>query len=182
MSQAFAEAYKTMDLPRLVLDYTENLSNIQSKKAVLKQEKIFNELETSLNQINTLGLSENEMLDFYLMKYEIALNKFRISLEKRWNEEKPDSISNNCIADVPNGPMLYTYFLKKWIDVTVTPELMYDFGLEEIQRVKKNMKNIQVASGMDSLSFRKHLENPDFFYNDPKAILKAYEDKKKRSG
>ncbi|SHJ23159.1 DUF885 family protein [Aquimarina spongiae] len=182
VSQQFVAAYQTMDLPPLTLDYIENLNNIQNKDAVLAQEKTFNDLEAALIKINTSHLSESERLDFNLMKYEIALNKFRINLEKKWNEEKQDKIPTTGIVNVPNGKLLYTYFLKKWVDVKVTPEMMFDFGLEEIARVKNKMKDIQSTSGMDSLSFRKHLTKPDFFFNDPAEILKAYQEKKREVG
>ncbi len=178
VTQQFVAAYESMDIPYLRLDYVENLSNIRSQEEILSQEKKYNELEAALIKINTSELSESDLLDFNLMKYEIALNKFRISLEKNWNAEKPDSIPTTSLADVPNGRRWYTYFLKKWVDVKVTPEMMYDFGLTEIERVKEKMKNIQWDSGMDSITFRRHLEAPDFFYNDPQEILEAYQKKK----
>jgi len=174
VTQQFVQAYETMDLPRFGLDYVENLSNIQDKAAILEQEKTFLELEVALKKINTSDLSDSDKLDFDLIKYEIALNKFRISLEKQWNEEKPDSIPTSGLANVPAGKRWYTYFLKKWVDVKVTPETMYDFGLTEIQRVKGKMKSIQKNAGMDSFQFQAHLQQPEFFYNDPQEILTAY--------
>jgi len=178
ISQQFVEAIETMDLPPLELDYLENLSNIQEEEVLLKQEKTFKELRTALEKINTNNLSESERIDFNLMRVEIANNLFRINLGKTWQEEKPDSIPTTCLADVPNGKLWYEYFLYKWVDVNVKPGEIYDFGLQEIERVKNKMKNIQIASGMDSLSFRKHLNNPDFFYNNPTEILQAYKNKK----
>lgn len=178
LSQQFIKAYKKMDLPPLHLDYVENLSNIQDNEAVLLQEKTFNDLETAIKKINTSHLSKSDRIDFDLIKYEIALNKFRISLEKKWHQKKPDTIPTSGIANVPNGKLLYTYFLKKWVDLKVTPNMMFDFGLKEVQKVKAKMKSIQINSGMDSVSFIKHIEKSDFFYNHPNEILAAYKKKK----
>jgi len=179
LKQQFVKAYEAMDLPALQLDYVENLSNIKSKEAVLQQDETFNTFIVSLNKIDTRNLSESDKLDFELMKYEIALNKFRLRLEKKWHENKPKQIDKPSLAYVPDGKRWYSYFLKKWVDVKATPESMYHFGLSEIQRVKLKMKSIQENSGLDSIRFAKQLEKSKFFYSKPQQILKAYKNKKK---
>lgn len=174
----FTEAYESMNLPPLGLDYVQNLKNIQDSASLEKQDQIFKKLESSIIKINTQNLSKSDKIDFDLMKYEVALNKFRISLEKRWNNEKPDSISTNSIFHVPNGPSLYTYFLKKWVDVTANPEEIFDFGLKEIERVKEKMEDIQIKSGLDSTAFQSYLNRPQFYFNNSEDILMAYKEKK----
>lgn len=79
------------------------------------------------------------------MRYEIALNLNRIGLEKEWQQQKPDTIPTTGLAALSNGKDWYTYFLRKWVDVNVTPEEMYAFGLTEIERVKMKMKSDELT-------------------------------------
>lgn len=81
----------------------------------------------------------------------------RIALEKKWVELEVDNIPDEGLSTIPMGKEWYAYFLKKWVDKEVTPDQMFEFGLNEIERGKSSMKALQVKSGMDSLTFQNHI-------------------------
>jgi uncharacterized protein (DUF885 family) len=120
-------------------------------------------------------LSPEQQIDYEVLQYQIKLNLERIKLEKIWSAAPPSAIPTEGLSTVPNGKAWYTYFLKKWVDQSVSPEQLFQFGLKEIHKVKGAMRDIQIASGMDSISFQEHLNHPDFFYPDVESTHAAFE-------
>ncbi|WP_157547130.1 DUF885 domain-containing protein [Kordia zhangzhouensis] len=175
----FAKEYRRLHLPNLSISYLDNLELIQNKRTIDRQEIVFLKYKYALQTIDQTKLSQVQALDYALVAYEIDMNLLRIALEKKWHTVKPKHISQEGLQHVPLGKEWYAYFLKRWIDVTVTPKELYQFGLSEIERAKKAMKAIQVASGMDSLTFQKYLQGNHFYYNDVDTIQHQFETYKK---
>lgn len=175
----FQEKYKALDLPYFVIDYVENLEKIQDEVSILNQEKEFRFFENSLRRFDFNRLSPSEKLDYKIINYETQLNLHRIALEKKWLKIKPKTIPTTGVSDLPFGKEWYTYLLKKWIDQTVTPEELFEFGKREVKRVSSKMKAVQQRSGMDQASFQKHINSPDFFYKTPEEVQAAFEEMKK---
>ena len=160
VSQQFQKGYKALDLTPLQIGYVQNLKAIKNKNDILKQAQFFQSIEKLIQQIDPKQLTKKEFLDYLIINYELELNLERIALEKKWKESKTDSISQKGLASIPNGKEWYAYFLKKWVDKSVTSDSMYTFGLKEIKKVKARMKALQEKSGMDSLAFQKHINQP----------------------
>jgi len=113
--------------------------------------------------------------DYELIAYETAINLERLSLEKQWAANKPAEISDLGLAAIPNGKAWYAYFLKNWLSANVTPDEIYQFGLAEVKRVQGHIEAIQKQSGLTEEAFYKHLNDRGFFINDPKDVLKYFE-------
>ncbi|TJY37810.1 DUF885 domain-containing protein [Pontimicrobium aquaticum] len=174
-SQQFQQDFKKLSIAPLAMSYIENIKSIKSNDSIQYQESFFKYTEASLKKIKPELLTKSQWLDYELIKYETRLNLERINLEKEWKDLKIDSVSTKGIYNIPNGKEWYAYFLKKWVDEEVNPDAIYQFGLKEIERVKSKIKDIQISSGMDSISFQKHINQPSFFYNDEIDIQEAFE-------
>lgn len=177
---AFVKDFKRLHIADLQIYYVDNLELIQSKRNVEKQEKMFLNYQNALQAIDTTQLSKVAQLDYALVSYEIDLHLERIQLEKKWLTIKPKRISKEGLQHVPMGKEWYAYFLKKWVDAEVNPDMLFQFGLSEINRAKKAMKAIQKASGLDSLAYQKYLKNDTFFFTDVETIQQYFEAYKKQ--
>lgn len=176
---SFVKDFKRLHIADLQIYYKDNLELIQSKRNIAKQEKMFLEYKEALQILDTKALTASQALDFALVSYEIELHLERIALEKKWLSVKPRKISTESLQQVPMGKEWYAYFLKKWVDTSVTPDQLFQFGLKEIARAKKAMKAIQVASKLDSLEYKKYIQEPSFFYTDVETIQQSFETYKK---
>jgi len=176
ISASFIRDYENLDLRYFRIDYVENLNVIRSLDSILIQEQVFTKWENKLKTIDRKQLNKSDLLDFELMNYEIKMNLLRISLEKEWLQIKPDTIPTTGTSDLPFGKSWYRYLLKKWVDISVSPEQMFEFGKEEIARIEGRMKALQIKTGLDSLAFQKHINSAHFFYQTPEEVQTAYEE------
>lgn len=180
LSANFEKDFQNLNLSRFELGYVQNIEHLQSKDSLLIQEQFFKSIQKSFRKIDFKVLTKGEKLDFAIIQYETILNLERIGLEKKWTESGKISVSKNGLSSVSNGKEWYAYFLKKWVDIEVTPDEMFNFGLKEIERVELSMKVIQKKSGMDSLAFQEYIKQPSFFYNNVEDVQKAFETIKQR--
>ena len=176
----FEEEFDALNLRGLNIYYVENLGNIQDSDSVKIQSLQFKKLQNTLNEFERTALSPEQKIEYDLMNYVLDLNLFRIDLEELWHLEKPDTISKDGIYHVPNGKEWYRYVLKYWVELSVEPEEMFEFGKEEVKRVKKAMQEIRTKSGMDEVAFEEHLLDEKFFCNSIKEIQGEYEKMKIR--
>ena len=176
ITSSFIEDYESLDLRYFRIDYVDNLNLIRSRDSILTQEQIFTKWADKLKTIDVKQLNKSNQLDFELMNYEIQMHQLRISLEKEWLTIKPDTIPTTGTSDLPFGKKWYRYILKKWVDASVSPEQMFEFGKQEIARVENSIKALQSKTGLDSLAFQKHINNPDFFYQTHDEVQAAYEE------
>ncbi|WP_394751029.1 DUF885 domain-containing protein [Spongiimicrobium salis] len=175
----FREGFEKWNLPPTQLSYVANLQSIKSEDSVIQQEVFFKKAASYLSEIHPEDLSKKNRLDFELMRYETEMNLLRIAQEKKWHDAQVQDISNSGIFLLPNGKELYTYFLKRWVGLEVTPDQMYQFGLKEIERVKKRMKTVQTRAKMDDSTFKTHINTPDFYYEDVEVVQEEFEKIKK---
>ncbi|WP_420573881.1 DUF885 domain-containing protein [Kordia sp.] len=176
---AFVKDFKRLHIADLQIYYVDNLELIQSKRNVAKQEKMFLAYQQALQSFDRAKLTKAQQLDYALVSYEINLHLERIQLEKKWLAIKPKRISTEGLQQVPMGKEWYAYFLKKWVDASVTPDEIFQFGLKEIDRAKKAMQAIEKASGLDSLEYQTYIKSEDFFYTDVETIQQSFENYKK---
>lgn len=144
---AFEKEYTQLDIPELELSYVNNLNNVSGLKDLNAQKEFFLKYQSLLTNYSVSALSEKEIIIHAVLIYEIGLNLERIDLETKWLEQKEEALEGTCLYNEIMGPEWYAYFLKKWVDKALTPEGTFQFGLEEIQRVKSAMKDVQEQSG-----------------------------------
>ena len=176
ITTSFIEDYESLDLRYFRIDYVDNLNLIRSRDSILMQEQVFTTWENKLKTINPKQLNKSDQLDFELINYEIQMNQLRISLEKEWLTIRPDTIPRTGTSDLPFGKTWYSYLLKHWVDVSVSPEQMFEFGKQEIARVESRMKALQLKTGLDSLAFQEHINGDDFFFQTHDEVQTAYEE------
>jgi len=83
--------------------------------------------------------------------------------------------------DLPFSPEHpYLKLIRSWVDAEVLPDEMYTFGLKEIKKVKDRMKKLQVLSNMSEDNFKDHLNDAQFFMDDPNDVKIAFEEIKER--
>jgi uncharacterized protein (DUF885 family) len=174
----FVKNYIALQIPYHQASYVQNLKSIKPIENIIQQEIFFKTVEKQLTNVDVRNLNEYERLDYHLMNYEVELNLERISLEKQWDNtiELDDKKS---IYTIENGKNWYAYLLKKWVDITVTPDAMFQFGLDEIEKVKSSMTDIQVRSGFSEKVFQEYLKHSSFFLHNIKDIQQAFENTKR---
>jgi uncharacterized protein (DUF885 family) len=178
LRKQFLDDYIALDIPNLQVNYVQNLMAIKSVKEINSQEVFFLTFQEQLKNISTHNLDEYQLLDYYLMRYEVNLNLERISLEKEWdyNTQLDDTKS---IYTLKNGKKWYAYLLKRWVNAEVTPDKIYNFGAQEIEKVKTEMKAIQVKSGLSEKTFSAYLNDTSFYFKTVKDIQFNFEKVKK---
>ena len=174
----FVQNYIALQIPYHQANYVQNLKSIKPIENIIQQEIFFKTVAKQLTNVDVKSLNEYQHLDYHLMNYEVALNLERIYLEKQW-DDKTDLDDKKSIYTIENGKKWYAYLLKKWVDITVTPEEMFQFGLDEIEKVKSSMKDLQVRSGLSEKVFQEYLNHASFFLHNVKDIQQAFESTKR---
>jgi uncharacterized protein (DUF885 family) len=173
----FLKRYTDLEIPYLQINYVQNLQAITDANHVKTQASFFQEFKEELAKVDSQSLSDYQRLDFNIMRYEIALNLERLSLERQWDNTTLLDDSKS-IFTIPNGKNWYAYLLKRWVNDQVTPDQIFQFGLEEIEKVKAEMKAIQIESGLSPRDFTAYLSDSSFYFYDLNDVQIAYEDTK----
>ncbi len=174
----FIKNYIALQIPYHQANYVQNLKSIKPIENIIQQEVFFKTVAKQLTNVDVKNLNEYQQLDYHIMNYEVALNLERISLEKQW-DDTTELDDKKSIYTIENGKNWYAYLLKKWVDVTVTPDAMFQFGLGEIEKVKSNMKDLQVRSGFSEQAFQEYLNHASFFLHNVEDIQQAFENTKR---
>ncbi|MEP6844993.1 MAG: DUF885 family protein, partial [Panacibacter sp.] len=171
---SFIAGYQALHIPDLELSYTNNLQHIQSLYNIQQQLDFFNFADKKLNHFEGLWITEKERFDLDLMHYETRLNLKRLALEKRWTEEKPAVIPTNNLYSVPHGKEWYAYFLNRWLGADVNPDEIYYNGIEEIERVKKDIEYIASKKGLSIDQLYAHLNDSGFYFTSETQLQQAF--------
>ncbi len=89
----------------------------------------------------------------------------------------------NCLKGVgawqlPQGEAYYAHCARLYTTTSLTPDEIHDIGLREVARIREEMERIktQVEFKGSLLEFFEHLRHaPEFYYQDPKDLLTAYQ-------
>ncbi len=171
----FVEDYRALNIPSLQLAYEDNLRAIQDVPAIEAQILVFNNLEQNLIDIDRDSLPVKQHLEYDLLQYYVSLHQQRLQLEAQWANEPLDNIPAGGLYTLPNGKAWYQYYLKRWVDLSVDPDEIYDLGLKEIQKVLAAIDHIQEQSGLDSVQFQQYIDSTIFYYHDKHDLQQAYE-------
>jgi len=174
-SKTFVTGYQSLKIPQLELSYVSGLEHIGSAGDIEKQNAFFSSVETKLHTFKINELTVSQHVDYELIAYETRLNRERLELETQWIKNRPANITANGIINVPNGKAWYAYLLKRWVSDDITPDQIYQFGLGEVERVKKHIEAIRAQTGMSEDEFYKHLNDPSFFITDSAQVKQYFE-------
>ena len=169
----FIAEYQQLEIPELELSYSNNLNRIANLEDLKRQHQFFKTYGAKLDAFSTADLSEKEKVTKAVLDYEIELNLERIYLETKWNTEKHKTKASK-LYDEALGKQWYEYFLKKWIDKDLTPDAAFQFGLNEIEKVKQAITGIQNEMGLNDMEFNRLLNDASFFIDNKKEILNKY--------
>jgi len=171
----FVTGYQLLHIPDQELSYVSGFKDIKSADSVEKQMEFFNATKTGLSAYKIGALSPPQQQDYLQIRYETELNLRRLTLEKQWLANKPDSISAKGIYTIPNGKQWYVYLLKRWLTTEVTPDQIYQFGLSEVNNVKAHIEAIRRKTGLSKDAFYQHLNDREFFTSDPQVVQRLFE-------
>ncbi|MDB4921588.1 DUF885 domain-containing protein [Mucilaginibacter sp.] len=172
----FVKGYRALKIPNLDLSYVNVLKQIKPADQIRKQIAFFESIRSEQKKYAIGSLSNGQQQDYELIAYETNMNLERLALEKQWETNKQKEISAEGLYTIPDGKAWYRYFLRNWLSANVTPDEIYQFGLEEVKRVQGHIEDIRRKSGLSEDVFYKHLNDEDFFINNPRDVLKYFEE------
>ena len=81
-------------------------------------------------------------------------------------------------SSLPNGKAFYEYRVRRFTTTSMTPDEVHEVGLAEVARIRAEMKQV-----MNEVNFEGTLaefftflrEDPQFYFDDPMALLKEYQ-------
>jgi len=178
-SDQFVNGYTSLHIPDLDLSYVNDFKQIKSADSIQKQLDFFRSVKSGLAAFRADQLNPRQKQDFDQIRYETELNLERLNLERQWVASRPGNISHDGLATIPNGKAWYAYLLKKWVSDDVTPDQIYQLGLNEIKRVNQHIDDIRIQTGMNLDAFYRHLNDSDFFISDTGRVQQSFEQTKK---
>jgi len=95
------------------------------------------------------------------------------------NEYLPKARNTSGLSSLPDGTAMYTYLVRAQTTTEKTPEEIYQLGLSEVARIRKEMDSIKNVVGFkgDLPAFFNYMKtDPKFYpYKTPKQVLDAFE-------
>ena len=148
------------------------------RKTVSKMIDNINEIlkEKSYNHTKNMKISKKEWIDSverYLVNNLKKLNEFLI------NEYLPKSSKKCGLHQYKGGKKEYKFISKIETLPEVTPEILFDLGMKEINRVKKEKKKLEKEINKGDIDEYIKNEKSDY-YTDKKDVLKDIDNIKKR--
>ena len=170
----FMKGYAELNIPATDLDYKVNFSNIKSTSELQKQEAFFLAFEKQLHKFNTKKLKAEEKLRYNQLNYEVNLNIERVALEKKWDAEGKMTPENG-LHQLNNYKDWYSYYIKHFTSVNITPEQVFVMGEGEVKKIQREIKSIETKLGYtnDEL-FYAYLHTDTFYLKDKEDVLHAY--------
>jgi uncharacterized protein (DUF885 family) len=174
LTKEFVKDRGHLNLPEIGLDYKTNFSNIKNNEELSKQELFFKSYLEKTKAVSKEKLNLHELIRLSQLIYECNLNLERIALEKKWNDSGRN-IPQGGLHSMENYKEWYSYIVKYFTSVNITPEKVFEYGQSEVDRIKK-----EIASTKDQLGFKSdeefynYLKKDTFFITDKNIILKKY--------
>jgi len=165
-----------LNIPPIQLDYLANLKAIAPLDTLQRRQEVLQQFAQRIQRVLPSRLPESDRVDYELIRYELDLNLQRIEVEKEWLSQRPEHLERAGLRALDYGKTYYTWLLKRWIDLEVTPEELFEFGQQEVARVKKAMASVQQRAEMDTQTFQAHINSDQFFYQTPGEVQQAFEE------
>lgn len=170
----FIQKYSELGIPATVLDYKVNFSNIKNTADIAKQEAFFIYYAKQLSKLSTKNLNPEEKLRYRQLAYEINLNTERVALEKKWDAEGRITPENG-LHQLSNYKDWYSYYIKHFTSVNISPEQVFTMGESEVEKIKQEIKALETKLGYTNDDmFYTYLHNDTFYLKGKEQILNAY--------
>jgi uncharacterized protein (DUF885 family) len=170
----FMKGYNELDIPATDLDYKINFSNIKSTAELQKQEAFFLSFKKQLYKFSTKKLNSEEKLRYNQLNYEVNLNIERVALEKKWDAEGRITPENG-LHQINNYKDWYSYYIKHFTSVNITPEQVFAMGESEVKKIQQEIKSIESKLGYtNDESFYTYLHTDTFYLKDKEQVLTVY--------
>lgn len=118
--------------------------------------------------------------EYNVLISEKLIPAFRKMADFLQNEYLPAARTSTGIAAVPEGDKLYKFLVRQQTTTELSPEEIYQTGLEEVKRIRTEMEKTKDAVGFkgDLKSFFAYINSDPKFtpYKTPDEVLKAFAD------
>lgn len=174
LSKEFVKERSSFDLPEMNLDYKLNFLSIRNNKELAKQEGFYKKFSDKLKPVTKENLTCHELIRLLQLKYECDLNLERITLEKKWNYAGR-KVPEGGLHSMENYKEWYSYLIKFFTSVYITPEKVFEYGQAEVDKIKKEIENTKTQLGFKTdETFYAYLKKDTFYLTDKTTILKRY--------
>jgi uncharacterized protein (DUF885 family) len=96
------------------------------------------------------------------------------------DEYLPKTRTSVGISQIPNGKALYPFLVRSFTTTELTPDQIFDIGMNEVKRIRSEMEQVKAQVGFegDLAAFFKFLDtDPQFYpFNSEEEVLQAYRD------
>lgn len=175
MLHQFHSGYGQLGIPEFAYDYHDYFASIPSPEKLKKQEAFFTGQQQKLGAYQREALSAADKITYDHLQYEISFNLLRVSLETAWVNDGRH-VPDGGLHGLKNYQEWYAFFIRRYTTLEVTPEQVFSLGLQEVIRVKEEIRKIQRQLGYsDSAAFYRHLQSDEFYITDKKEIIKGFE-------
>ncbi len=146
----YVEDYSALELPTLNISYREYIETELDGPAVETQRQLFDRYERLLRDIDPAMLSSCNRVFHAVFSYEIANNQRRVNLiEKHRELPGNQKIEDGGINKQPLGSDWYIYLLDRWLNISLTPEAILEFGERELSEALTEYRRIQAELGYE---------------------------------
>lgn len=174
LSKSFVTERAGLNLAEVELDYKVNFSNIKNQEELERQRLFFEDYRKKTNSVLKESLNSNELIRLAEIKYECDLNLERISLEKNWNDNGR-KVPEGGLFSMENSKAWYSYLVKFFTSVTITPEQVFEFGQNEVKKIQQDIGLTKRQLGFKTdAAYYNYLKRDTFFISDKNIILKKY--------
>jgi uncharacterized protein (DUF885 family) len=182
LAREFAAAYRTLDIPWMDFDYQSYLRAIPAVPELEKREDFFRKYRRALAGITPERLPAAEKTTLAHLRYQIDLHLERCALEKKIRSQGQFAITGEGLYKIPEGRELYRLYIRYATGVNISPDEVFEYGMQEIAKIHREMAAIRRRAGFekDSSGWVNHLNNPAFFLTDRDSVVAGYEKIKER--
>ena len=155
-----------------VITQIDQLINVDVKNSPYL--KVFLEADESLISASDKEQMIIEAKNIILNEINPAYLELNNFLKNEYISQSRESIG---IGDVPGGKQYYEYLTKYYTTTELSPDEIYEIGIEEIKRIRTEMEEIikKVNWDGDFNSFLNYLRtSPRFYYDNPDDLFNAY--------
>ena len=155
-----------------VITQIDRLINVDVKNSPYL--KVFLEADESLISASDKEQMIDDAKNIILNEINPAYLELNNFLKNEYISKSRDSIG---IGDVPGGKQYYEYLAKYYTTTELSPDEIYEIGIEEIKRIRTEMEEIirKVNWDGDFNSFLNYLRtSPRFYFDNPDDLFNAY--------
>jgi len=167
-----------LNIPQYGLDYKVNLGNIASPDSLTLFLDFYKKYDALLSKIDRSKLSLNDKINFDHLQYITELEQKRFFLEinfKKQNEKIPEG----GLYQLKNHEGWYQYYTQVYTSTRMTPEELFKFGEEEVNRVQLHINELKKKMGYENREgeFYTYLHSDKFYLSKQNIIEATYREK-----